>query len=176
MKSFVCATALVLVLPLSTSAQDQPTLGVSQIRLASFSPQRAFAESAEGKAGIARLNALQEKRAREIEARNKALQAQEQALQQSLAVLNDEARSQRTKEVERFRLDTQRLIEDAQAELLGLQKDIEGSFVVRLRPAIEQVARTKGVQVVMNLDQPTIVWADPALDITAEVVARLEKP
>ena len=153
--------------------QDQPQLGVSGIRLACFSPQRAFAESAEGKAGIATLTALQEKRAREIEERNKALQAQEQALQQSLAVLSEDARSQRTKELEKFRLDTQRFVQDAQAELLGAQRDIESAFVARLRPAVEQVARSRGIQLVFNLDDDSIAWADASLDITAEVVKQL---
>jgi Skp family chaperone for outer membrane proteins len=92
------------------------------MRLAIFSPRRAFAESDDGKADIATVAALQEKRKREIEERNRALQVQEQALQRSLGVLNDDSKSQRTKELEKLRLDTQRFIEDAQAELLGVQR------------------------------------------------------
>ena len=160
-------------------SQGRPQFGLSGIRLACFSPQRAFSESADGKAGIARLAALQEKRAREVEDRNKILQGQEEALQRSLAVLSEEARSQRAKEIEKFRIDVQRFIQDAQADLLGLQRDIESAFVVRLKPVVEQVAKEKGVQMVLNLDDQTIVWADSSLDITAEVVkqlARVEAP
>ena len=179
MKALVClVTVLTALVPATAfaqgpAAQGQAPFGIGAIRLATFSPQRAFSESAEGKAGISRLAALQEKRAREIEDRNKNLQAQEQALQRNLAVLTEDARSQRTKEVEKFRLDVQRFIEDAQAELLGLQRTIESAFVVSLKPAVEQVAKDKGVQLVVNLDDASIVWADPVLDITAEVVQQL---
>jgi len=173
--ALLCALAPAKAVAQAPAAQDQPAFGISGLRLASFSPQRAFSASAEGKAGMARLAALQEKRAREIDDRNKTLQSQEQALQRSLAVLSEEARSQRAKEVEKFKLDVQRFIEDAQAELLGLQRDIESAFVLKLQPAIEQVAKAKGVQVVVNLDDASIVWADPALDITAEVVTQLAR-
>ena len=60
-------------------------------RVGSLSPQCAFAESAEGKAGIARLQALEEKQSREIAAKNKALQSQQQALEQNGAVLSADA-------------------------------------------------------------------------------------
>lgn len=181
MKALVClVTVMTALAPAKAIAQapapqDQAPFGISGIRLASFSPQRAFSESAEGKAGIARLAALQEKRAREIEERNKSLQAQEQTLQRSLAVLSEDARSQRTKEVEKFKLDVQRFIEDAQAELLGERRDIENAFVLKLQPAIQQVAKEKRVHVVVSLDDPSIVWADPSLDITADVVKQLAR-
>lgn len=165
------------LLPVSTFAQAQDQaqaqFGLSGIRLALFSPQRAFAESADGKAGIARLTALQDKKRREIEERNKALQAQEQALQQSLGVLNEDTRNQRTKEIEKFRLDTQRLVEDAQAEFLGVQRDIENAFAAKLRPVLEQVAKTQGIQLVLNLDAGAIAWFNPSLDITTEVVKQM---
>jgi Skp family chaperone for outer membrane proteins len=167
---FQLVVIVVALAPASVFAQDQPTFGLSGIRLASFSPQRAFSESAEGKDGLARLNALQQKRAGEIEQRNRALVAEEQALQQ---MLTQDGRTQRTKALEKMRLDTQRLIQDAQAELLGLQRDIEDAFAMKLRPAIERVAMEKKLQLIVNLDDPTVVWADPSLDITADVITRL---
>src|SRR5688572_12083839 len=163
------------LLPVSARAQpqDQSPFGLSGVRLAVFSPQRAFAESADGKAGIAGLRALQEKRKREIEERSKGLQAQEDALKRSLGVLNEDSKSQRTKQLEKLRLDTQRFIEDAQAELLGVQRDIENAFALKLQPALEQIVKSRGIQLVFNLDAAPLVWFDPSLDITAEVVKQV---
>jgi Skp family chaperone for outer membrane proteins len=165
-----------LLAPVPALAQAPATqTGSSLTRLGSFSPQQAFRDSAEGKAGIAKLAALQEKRAAEIAERNKALQTQEEALQGSLSVLADEIRIQRTKDLDKFRIDVQRFIQDAQAEVAGVQRDIETGFLTRLRPAIEQVAREKGLQLVFNLDAGTMVWSDPAIDITRDVVERLAR-
>jgi len=142
-------------------------------RVGSLSPQRAFAESAEGKAGIARLQALEEKQSREIAAKNKALQSQQQALEQSSSVLSADARARQTREVERFRVDVQRFIEEAQAELVGTQREIESAFLAKLRPAVEQVAKAKQLQIVVNLDTESVIWADASLDITTDVVKQL---
>ena len=175
MKAIVRLCVLMCVAaPASAFAQVQPPqpFGLSGIRLASFSPQRAFSESEEGKIGLARLTALRNERGRQIEERNRALQAREQ---KALTVPTDDTRAQLTKELERFRIDTERLIQDVQAELLGIQREIEGAFVARLTPALQHVAKDKGLQLVVNLDDPTIVWADPALDITADVLKQLAR-
>ncbi len=154
--------------PLAASAQQQ-----AAARVGSLSPQRAFAESAEGKAGIARLQALEEKQSREIAAKNKALQSQQQALEQNSPVLSNDARARQSREVERFRVDVQRFIEEAQAEFVGAQREIEGAFLAKLRPAVEQVAKSKQLQLVVNLDTDSVMWADASLDITPDVVKQL---
>ena len=143
------------------------------IRLACFSPQRAFTESADGKAAIARLTALQDERAKAIDEKNKELQAQEQALQQTGSLLSDDARSQRSSAIEKFRIDVQRFIQDAQTELTGVQRDLETAFLAKLQPAVQKVAKDEGFQIVFNLDEGVISWADPSLDITPDVVKQL---
>ena len=153
--------------PLAAAAQQVVA------RVGSLSPQRAFAESAEGKAGIARLQALEEKQSREIAAKNKALQSQQQALDESSSVLSADARARQTREVERFRVDVQRFIDKAQAELLGTQREIESAFLAKLRPAVEQVAKAKQLHLVVNLDADNVIWADASIDITTDVVKQL---
>jgi Skp family chaperone for outer membrane proteins len=172
------AFAMTLTVPVSVFAQAPIGLQAG-IKLACFSPQRAFAESAQGQAAVARLTALRNQKTREIDEKNQALQTQEQALVQGGALLSEAARAQRAKEVDTFRVNVQRFIQDAQSELLGVQRDLEGAFLVKLKPALAEVVKANGLALVFSLDEPAIVWADPALDITGEVVkqlARLESP
>lgn len=143
------------------------------IRLGCVSPQRVFSESAEGKAAIARLSALQNEKARAIEEKNKALQFQEETFQKSASLLTAEARTQRANAVERFRIDVQRFVQDAQAEVTGAQREVESAFVFKFKPAVEKVARDKGLQIVFSLDDGLVSWADASLDITAEVVQQI---
>ncbi len=168
-----CILIGAVLVPLSASAQGPG------VRLAGLSPQRAFAESPLGKAGMAQLATLKDRQAREIAAKNEALESKERALQEAGGVLSDEVRTQRTNELEKFRVDVRRFIEDAQADFQGAQRDIEHAFLVKLRPAVERVAKDKGLNLVINLDAESVVWADPALDITSDVVkqlARVESP
>jgi outer membrane protein len=168
------AVAISLV-PLSAFAQlpNPPQPAPAAVRLGCFSPQRAFSESAEGKAAIARLTALQDEKARVIDTKNKELQVQEQALQNNEPFLNDDARNQRSNAVAKFRIDVQRLIQDAQAELMGVQRDVESSFLFKVKPIVEKVAKDKGLQFVFNLDTGSISWADPSMDITSDVLKQL---
>jgi Skp family chaperone for outer membrane proteins len=87
--------------------------------------------------------------------------------------LSDDARSQRSNAVEKFRIDVQRFIQDAQTELTGVQRDLETAFLTKLQPAIQKVAKDRGFQLVFNLDADPILWADPSLDITPDVVKQL---
>jgi outer membrane protein len=163
------------LVPVSVFAQppDQPQPAMSGVRLGCFSPQRAFLESSEGKAATARLTALEAERSRAIDEKNKELHAQEQALENNAPLLSDEARNQRTNAVARFRIDVQRLIQDAQAELMGIQREVESAFLFRLKPVVEKVAKDKGLQFVFNLDSGLIAWSDPSMDITSDVVKQL---
>jgi Skp family chaperone for outer membrane proteins len=38
---------------------------------------------------------------------------------------------------------------------------------------VEQVAKAKQLQLVVNLDADTVIWADPSIDITTDVVKHL---
>jgi Skp family chaperone for outer membrane proteins len=169
------AAAAVLV-PFSAYAQA-PAADASSVplvaRIACFSPQRAFAESADGKATLARLSTLQDARARTIEEKNKTLQAQEQALERNSSLLSESARTEKTAEVQKLRIDVQRFIEDAQAELMGIEREAENAFVVKLKPALAKVARDKGLQIVFNADDGQVAWFDPSVDITSDVVKQL---
>ena len=145
-------------------------------RIAFFSPSRAFVDSADGKAATARLTALEADRAKAAQEKEAALQKLERSLEQSAAVLSEAVRGQRTKELEKFRLDTQRFIEDAQAELMGVRRDAESAFLVKLRPAIERVVKDNGIQLLFNFDSGVLAWGDPSLDVTSEILKHVESP
>jgi outer membrane protein len=173
---FLFAAALVLLsVPSLASAQGALPIDTMS-RLAYFSPQRAFALSPDGKAAEAKLSALEAAKGKEIAARNAKLKQLQDALDQGGAVLGDAARRQREIEVERFQVDTKRFVEDAQAEFLGVQRDLENTFFAKLRPALDAVAKERGLLFVLNEDSGQLAWANPLADITGDVVKRLNQP
>jgi Skp family chaperone for outer membrane proteins len=169
----IVVASLLAPAPVLAQPPNQSPPANLNIRVACVSPQRVFAESSDGKAAIARLSALQDEKARAIDEKNKELQGQEQALQQTGSLLSEEARNQRSSAIDKFRIDVQRFIQDAQAEVSGVQRDVESAFLAKLKPAIAKVARDGGFQLVFNLDEDLISWADPSLDITPDVVKQL---
>ena len=162
-----------LLIPLSASAQ---TANFLDLHLAVFSPERAFATSVIGKAAQARIEQAQAEKVKEIEARNSSLAAQKDQLTRSAPVLGAAAVAQRTKDIDKFEVDLQRFIQDAQAEMTGFQRDVEGEFLARLTPALQQVATEKSLAIIFNEDSGLLAWAHPSLDVTAEVIAKLDQP
>ncbi len=165
------AAVLSLALP-SAAAAQAPQL-IDGGRLAYFSPQRAFAASSDGQLAQAKLSSLRAERMKEIDARTKALQTQRAWLQQSMTVLGDAARRVREQDIEKFQVDLERFIQDAQAEFAGVQRELENAFLPKVQSALDRVAKDKALLVVFNEDAGLIAWADPSLDITPEVVKQL---
>ena len=55
-----------------------------------------------------------------------------------------------------------------------LQTQFEIDFRAQLAPIIEEVSKEKGLQFVFGLEQAGIVWWSPAVDISEDVVKRLD--
>jgi len=143
-------------------------------KTAFINPQRIFPESVEGKAAVARINTLIQKKQTEGQDRQKALQANQQKLQTSGAVMNEQARSQLEKEIEKQQVDGQRFQQDAQAEIQELQNEVQQEFIKKVSPLIEAVAKEKGLQMVFDLSNAGLAWWDPGLDLTTDVIKKLD--
>ena len=132
--------------------------------------QAVAAASAEGKAAAEKIKVLQEQKSRELQEKNKTLQSAQQKLEQGGSVLSDQARAQLQAEIERQQRDLQRFTEDAQQDVQQLAEQVEGEFNRKLTPIIDRVAKQKGVHFVFNAAQSGLIWAEPGMDLTAEVI------
>jgi outer membrane protein len=142
-------------------------------KIAVVNPPRVFQESMEGKVALARVNALTQKKQNEGSEKNKQLQANQQKLQTSGALLSDAARTALEKEIERQQVDIQRFQQDAQAEINELQNEVQQDFVKKITPILGQVASEKGLQLVFQVDAG-LAFVAPGLDLTDEVIKKLD--
>ena len=160
--------------PAQTAPAQPPAPFPAGAKTAFINPQRIFQESAEGKAALTRINTLIQKKQTDGQEKQKALQANQQKLQNSGSVMNDAARSQLEKEIERQQVEGQRFQQDAQAEINELQNEVQQDFIKKVSPVIEAVAKDKGVQMVFDLQNAGLAWWDPGLDLTADVIKKLD--
>jgi outer membrane protein len=143
-------------------------------KIAFINPQRIFQESVEGKAAVTRVNTLIQKKQNEGAERQKQLQANQQKLQTSGGVMNEAARTQLEKEIEKAQVDGQRFQQDAQAEINELQQEVQSEFIKKVTPIIEVVAKEKGLQFVFDQGNSGMVFAEPGLDLTTEVIKKMD--
>jgi outer membrane protein len=160
--------------PAQPAAAPQPPKPFPEgAKIAYVNVQRIANESTEGKVSTGKVQELNKKKVAELNEKNKALQAAEQKLLQSGTVLSDVARDQLEKDVEKQKRDIQRFTQDAQTEVQDLQQELQEAFQRRLFPIIQDIANEKGLHMIIS-PEPPIVWADPGLDITNEVIKRLD--
>ena len=143
-------------------------------KIAFFNPQAVFQASADGRAAVTRVNALIQKKQTENADKAKLLQGNQQKLQTSGSVMNEAARVQLEKEIEKQTKDAERFQQDAQAEINELQQEVQNDFVKKLSPIVEALAVEKGLHLVFNASESGIAWATPGLDLTADVIKKLD--
>jgi outer membrane protein len=130
--------------------------------------------STSGKEASKRLTALNDKKIAELNDKNKQLQALTTKRDTSAAVLNDTARAQLDKDIDKLQRDIQFTQSNAQAEVTDLQNELQADFQKRLLPIIEEVAKEKGLHAVFSIADSGAAYVHPGLNISDEVVKRLD--
>lgn len=135
------------------AAADLPTAVVNIPRLVT--------ESIVGKAAAAELKAFQAEKQKALSDK----QAELQKLAAAKAVAS---------QIDKARLELQRMTQDAEAEMADLDRKLQEEFANRLRPVVATIAEEDHIGIIFEYPQEMIVWVAPALDITTKVIARLD--
>ena len=173
------AVCSVIVLGAPAFAQEPPAVAPpakppAPLRMAFLDLQRIAAESNEGKAASSKVQALTQKKSAELQEKTKSLQSNQQKLQQGGAVLNDAARAQTQKEIDRLTVEIDRFQEDANAEVQELQQSLQADFQEKLRPIVDTVVKELAIGLLFSAGDAGAIYVDPSLDITGEVIKRFD--
>jgi len=161
--------------PAPATAQPTPPLPFPEGAKIAYVMLPVIAQgSSEGRAASARIEDLQKKKQAELQDKNKQLQAAQQKLNASGTVLNDTARSGLEKDIERMQREIQFAQQNAQAEVQDLTQELQEQFRQKLMPIIQTIGKERGLQVIFSGNDAGIIWADPGLDLTQEVIKRLD--
>jgi outer membrane protein len=155
-------------------AQPVQAAAAAGFKVAFINLQQIASESAEGKIATARVQALNQKKVNELNEKNKQLQANQQKLQQGGAVLNDAVRAQLEKDVEKLNVEIERFQQDATSEVTELQQQLQSDFQQKLMPIVEATVKAQGISVLFSIGDAGVIYVEPGLDITAEIVKRFD--
>ena len=164
-------TAAFLAATLATPAFAQ-TIDATRIGAVNLSYVARMSKA--GKEGLSRIDAASRKRAAEVDARAAELEKQQTDFRISSTGLSPRAIADLQRTFEKSKVDFERLQQDAQKEIEAMQMQFELEFRAKLAPVIDEVSKEKGLQFVFGLEQAAIIWWSPAVDISADVVKRLD--
>jgi outer membrane protein len=143
-------------------------------KIAYINLQRVAQESSDGQAATKRITTLREEKEKDLIARNTKFEEARKRLETSASVLSESVRATQQKDVERLQTDLQRATQDAQKAVEELQTELQVEFERRLRPVLSEVASSKTLHMVFSQADSGVVWADPGLDITTDVIKKLD--
>ena len=88
--------------------------------------------------------------------------------------MNETARAQTEKDIEKMQRDGERFEQDAQAELTELQQQLQNEFNRKLFPVLQKMSEDFKLQMLFSAGDSGLIWAEPGLDLTMEAVKRMD--
>jgi outer membrane protein len=143
-------------------------------KIAYIDIQAVASNSVEGKAATGKLQELEKKKVAEITEKNKQLEAAKTKQQTSSTIMNDSARLSLEKEVDKLTREVQFLQQEAQSERQALQAELQVDFQRKLNPVLEQIGKERALHMLVDINNAGAVWVDTGLDLTGEVIKRLD--
>lgn len=171
MKRTTVIIALLLLVGLSASAQQQASLKIGYVN-----SEKIIAELPEAKDSQQKLEALVKGWQDEIEKRGQALQVKFEEYQKQANMLNESAKQARQKELvdEEQKLNAYR--SEKQQELAVQREKIMKPIQEKVFKAIERVAKDKKLAFVFDrATEVPVLYADPAYDYTPDVIIYLKR-
>ena len=181
-KTFVAGLVALAAAGVATAqeAAKAPRVGVVDMA-------RVSAESLLGKSYAAQLEKLQNdinaeatKKQTELGKLDAAVKALSDELEKQGAVLSQEARERKQQEIVRKGRERQAFLEDGQAEINRMREraqqqaqSINNEFQLKVRPVVEQVAKDKGYDLV--LDSQVAYTINKDFDITRDVIVKADE-
>ena len=163
------ATLTIVLLTSTSFAQVADAVRIGAVNLSYVARNSKI-----GKSEIAKIEDASRQKTAEIEIKAAELQRQQAQMQKTGVGLSPRALADLKRGFEKSRLEFERLQQDAQNEIAAMQTRFDLDFRAKLAPVIEEVSREKGLHFVFGLEEAAIVWWSPAVDISDEVIKRLD--
>lgn len=153
---------------ISAMAQDVP-------RIAAVDLQRAFEDSAEGKAVLNQLRQKEQAILGELDKFDKQILSLETKLRTQRLTLTEEAQQRLGFDLDTARLQRKRVEEDSAKDFQRLQFTLVSKLRNEVWAVIEGYAKEKQLNMVFDLSAPSVaLYCDPGLDITTEIIRRYD--
>ncbi len=136
--------------------------------------QEVLEKSQEGKRVTAQLESRNKSVQEELARIDDKIRELETKLNTQRLTLSQEALSNLVSDLEKKRTERQRYIEDSRRELNDLTQRLFQKLQEELRPIIEEIGKEKNLDVIFDLGGSGIIYRNPAIDLTPEVIKRYD--
>ena len=152
-----------------------PTRALAQsLKIATVDFQSALNEVSEGEATRQRLENLFEEKRKAIEDMGRTLEAMQADYQQQALILSESTRQQKEQELYQAQMQYQQTAMQAESEMQQAYATAMESLLARMRTVSQEIAREKGLSLVLEVTEGGVVFTDGSQDLTAELIKRYD--
>lgn len=157
--------------PLPTTALPFPAgATIAYVQL-----QGVIAGSKFGRCGSQVLNDLRSRNQATLGPKQKAVQDLQAKLQSQQGLVTEAALTQMQRELQRLQLEGQALAQQMQTDEENRNQDMLNDFQAKVYPLLETLRKEKSLEFILSADgSGSILAANAALDLTAEVIKRVD--
>ena len=169
-KCVLWLSACALVMPYRLSAQGSPgKIGVLHV-------YTAITQNSEGKQAMADFEKKYTAKKEELERKNNEIQELQKQLQSQARTLNDDSRAALAKSIDSKTTELQRATDDAQKEFGQMQNEILGRIGNKIGPLVQAYAKEHSFTIIVDSSNQNsqLIYADPAIDITEDIIKRVD--
>lgn len=147
-------------------------LAAQTVKVAVIDVERILLESERGKRALQEIDALRKQKQDEGTAKQKELSDLQTRFTEGRLSLSEDKLADLRKQIEEKTIALQRFQDDATRELNKKRNDVLDQIEKSVFPVINQIGKEGGYTLIFNKYNSGLVYADDAVDITAEVIER----
>lgn len=147
-------------------AADPAKIGVLDL-------QKCIQTSNEGKRIAESLKKKSDEMRGDLEKKNQELLDMQKNLEKQSLMLSDDAKKEKQKEFNDKKRDLQYLVQDMQEDMKVIETDAQNKILKTLSGVVETIAKKNNFDLI--IERRTALYVSEKLDVTAEVIAELNK-
>ena len=151
-----------------------PVFAAGPVKLAYVDLQKMLNETKDGKTARAKLEGEKKKMQSDIDKQQNELKKQAEEFEKQKVLLKDEARAKKQDELQQKFVALQQKFVGLQQDLSKREQDLTRDIFEKAAKEIEVVAKRDGYTMVLEKSESAVLYADPSIDITAEIVKRVD--
>ncbi len=149
-------------------------LHAKNLKIGYVDAERIFSESVVGRKGIERMKEYEAQKKDELDAKRSEIQKLEDELQNQYFTMSESAKQQKGEAIDRLKIELKRMAEDADRELNKMQQTYLEKIDREVIEIIDEIGKEEGYTLILGKIASTILYADPAIDITSEIIERYD--
>ena len=159
---------VLMAAPLVSSVTAAPTGN----RIGAIDIERTLYETPAGKRASAAFDKTRAAKQAELDKTQKDLQKAAAELEKQAPLLKPDVLAKKKGELEKRFVELQQLVVKLERDLAGERTKLIQNLLQKAAPIIEEIAKAEGVSIVV--DHSAVLWADPTVDLTAKLNARMK--